>query len=311
MLKGLIHRSDLEYYTLFREVNDLYWKYGDEQVRWARGQALGLGPSFPLFTLAHGFLLFALNGFKWRSEFYVLGDDVVIMDDELALKYEEALRELDMPFSAAKTLRSSRMAEFAGYLFTPKGKFQIPKWKALRDDNILDLVRTWGPEAVDFLHPSDQPFVRWFASIPEPIGFGWNPHGLPLADRVAGLEEFLWPEPELVGDLWTDPFNVINRRLEYMSPWIRYSMRDFAKRAQDAITTLEQRVVEVVNESLPSYLSPWAKVLGKNLRSIGVSALPMAQPTRFTWKGSIPPLHRVKAAYWDHYVTHQRISSVG
>jgi len=52
-----------------------------------------------------------------RSPFAVLGDDVVIWDDNLAVAYKAFLSAWDIPFSPDKTLTSPRLFEFAKRLF--------------------------------------------------------------------------------------------------------------------------------------------------------------------------------------------------
>lgn len=63
-------------------------------VTWTRGQPLGLFPSFAAFALTHGLLLQGLLGKVWDNEFFILGDDVVILDRSLYEKYRDVLARL-------------------------------------------------------------------------------------------------------------------------------------------------------------------------------------------------------------------------
>jgi ribosomal protein RSM22 (predicted rRNA methylase) len=46
-------------------------------------------------------------------DYFLLGDDLVIMDDGVAQSYRRLLRAFDMPISEAKTYESSEFFEFA------------------------------------------------------------------------------------------------------------------------------------------------------------------------------------------------------
>jgi hypothetical protein len=62
---------------------------------------MGAYSSWPVFALTHGLLIGYLNRHSQARDvpFRVLGDDVVIYDDDLAVKYQKALAELDVPIS--------------------------------------------------------------------------------------------------------------------------------------------------------------------------------------------------------------------
>lgn len=160
-----------------------FWLCPDKKWRsLARGQAMGLGPSFPLFAMTHGFLIESLLGRKWSKEFFVLGDDLIILDDLLATKYQKALEDLKIPYSANKTLRSNRMAEFAGFLIEKDRVVHVPKWKGLNRSNCVDLCAA-RPDLIGLLPKPAQTIVRWVLSLPQPWGIGLNPDGLPFSER--------------------------------------------------------------------------------------------------------------------------------
>lgn len=48
-----------------------------------------------------------------RGLYVLLGDDIVIADDDIARAYQELLRELDIEISEAKTHVSPDLCEFA------------------------------------------------------------------------------------------------------------------------------------------------------------------------------------------------------
>lgn len=83
LLKSLFRNLD-DYIDLFEDLSRSNWTFQDTTIRWTKGQPLGLYPSFGSFALTHGLLLYYLNNFHHNDEFFVLGDDVLILNDSLA-----------------------------------------------------------------------------------------------------------------------------------------------------------------------------------------------------------------------------------
>ena len=88
---------------------------------YAAGQPMGLYGSFPLFHLTHYLLLEKLSiecGFLRSATmpFFVLGDDVIITDGSVASLYAMELESLGVEVSPSKTIQSSDVAEFAGFV---------------------------------------------------------------------------------------------------------------------------------------------------------------------------------------------------
>lgn len=168
-------------------VEEGWWEMPDgSRVKWTKGQPLGLGPSFPLFTISHGILLYILNEYSWSEDFYVLGDDVIILNDDLAERYRKELQRWEVGVSEAKSFHSCRLGQFAGVTYTNEGQFHVPKWRPLTRDSILDLAAWWYPGLTKGLPDHDE-IVR-ILGIPEPYGLGRNPDGKPLSDR---FDEYL------------------------------------------------------------------------------------------------------------------------
>lgn len=85
------------------------------QVCFVAGQPLGYHGSWPTFALSHHILMWWCTeqvhpGVRFTS-YAVLGDDVVIADQEVAKVYESALGGLGVTISSQKSLIGS--AEFA------------------------------------------------------------------------------------------------------------------------------------------------------------------------------------------------------
>lgn len=78
---------------------------------------MGMYSSWPAMALTHHFIVrvAALRaGLSANfNQYFLLGDDLVIYNDDVALKYKELLVTLDMPYSPEKTHTSFDVFEFA------------------------------------------------------------------------------------------------------------------------------------------------------------------------------------------------------
>lgn len=100
-----------------------------------RGQAMGLGPSFPLFSLTHNLILSGfcnMVGENPSETFRVLGDDVIINSKPVLDRYLQFLKEYEVPISQNKTFVSPSMGEFGGQVMLYGRNITPIKWKALR-----------------------------------------------------------------------------------------------------------------------------------------------------------------------------------
>lgn len=109
------------------------------------GQPMGLYGSFPLFALTHYALVCGLGnlGIHDGSEpFRLLGDDVIISSDYLAKQYRYVITSLGVDISATKTVKSSKVAEFAGFVGyrTNKSVATFRPYKHGTDKNIHNPV---------------------------------------------------------------------------------------------------------------------------------------------------------------------------
>jgi len=170
---------------LFESLSKSPWRYKDGFIRWKKGQPLGLYPSFASFALTHGILLFALNNYKHDGEFFVLGDDVVILSDVLHQKYMSLLTELQCPVSMDKCISSNVLCEFAGRVITTHSSLSSPKWRQPSDDSFIDFVKNIGPKAIGLLRKRQRDVIHRICYVPDFMGgLGFNPKGLPLAERM-------------------------------------------------------------------------------------------------------------------------------
>ena len=198
---------------LFQEVARLKWTYRDGTLSWARGQPLGLYPSFAIFALTHGAILLSLceelstnvlsGPYPSQPIFYVVGDDVVILDDELAKAYESKMADLEIPISKGKSIISDTLAEFTGEVITREHVFIPVKWRQVSTKSFADFIKVWGYEAIPLLPGHIRPVAEAYAEAPEPVGLGLNPRGKPLGER---LDKFL----ELYFDTFTPPISRVD-----------------------------------------------------------------------------------------------------
>lgn len=92
-----------------------------EPLQYEVGQPMGAYSSWSAFALTHHLVVFAAirrAGLpdSW-SNYKLLGDDIVIGNDQVALHYGNIMKELGCEFSEAKTFRSDNFFEFAKRLF--------------------------------------------------------------------------------------------------------------------------------------------------------------------------------------------------
>jgi hypothetical protein len=93
---------------------------------YAVGQPMGAYSSWALLALAHHAIVQYCHGLLgrqgWFEDYGIVGDDIVILDPELALRYREVMTELGVDISVDKSLISSLGTfEFCKRLVTPEG----------------------------------------------------------------------------------------------------------------------------------------------------------------------------------------------
>jgi hypothetical protein len=180
------------YVKLFRDVSRSSWRSDLGAIVWKKGQPLGFNPSFFTFTLTHGLVLLTLLGKRYNHEFFVLGDDVIILDRKLYEKYIDFLKTAGCPYAPDKTLISSELAEFAGKVVTSDSVYPQLKWRSVSDNNFLDLARLIGPRIRFLLSKKQNEILDVFAHIPDfvhPYGLNWSYPGSNLEKMIkSGLE---------------------------------------------------------------------------------------------------------------------------
>jgi signal recognition particle subunit SEC65 len=183
LLKRIFPKEDV---NLFEELSKSSWFMPNHgEIQWTRGQPLGLFPSFGAFALTHGVLLLGLLGKPWDNDFFILGDDVVILSDKLAEDYFQLMLSLGCPISTSKSLSSDSLCEFGGKIITPFNVVSQLKWRDVSDDSFLDIAKLLGPKSIGLFKPRQCKVIKLISEIPDFFGgMGWNPKGKPLEDRI-------------------------------------------------------------------------------------------------------------------------------
>lgn len=180
-------KEDLE---LWDETVKGTWLMPDRsEIRWTRGQPLGVYPSFFGFALSHHALVKSIT-----PEFYrILGDDIVI-DRKSGDRLKDLYREIGCKISEPKTINSSLMAEFAGKIILPDRILIQPKFRSPSDRNFIDYVQNLGPRALGFLRPRQRKVLKPFLEMPRslhPYACGFNPKGKTYEQRKAEAQPIL------------------------------------------------------------------------------------------------------------------------
>jgi len=246
MVLETIYGKDNSYVSLFRDVSRANWHSELGEIVWKRGQPLGFNPSFFTFTLTHGLLLLTLNGGKHDNEFFVLGDDVVILNKKLYEKYTSWLSAMGCPYAMDKTLVSNELAEFAGKVITPENVYPQLKWRKVSDDNFLDLARNIGPRIRLLLSKKQREILDVFSHIPDfihPYGLNWSYPGSNLEKMIGAGLELCFKErvlDSLTGlsshvhnQLYADYGTSTNDLLNYVdSTWIKQEVSTFDEKVK-------------------------------------------------------------------------------
>jgi hypothetical protein len=195
VLKALVHPRDHDFVNLWSDFCRGKWRYNNTYITWTKGQPLGMQTSFAAFALTHGFLLYFLlweiqrehcEGAcpGWNGEFFILGDDVVILNERLFRSYRKTLEILECPVSESKSIVSNDICEFAGKLYTNGLVIPQMKWKGISDDNFLDICRLLGRKSRSLLSSRQKAIFDRVANCYGGIGLNFSLPGDNLTKMV-------------------------------------------------------------------------------------------------------------------------------
>lgn len=115
-----------------------------KEILYGAGQPMGFYSSWTAFAVTHHFVV---QYAAWKegkpdfSDYLLLGDDIVIRDDDVARRYRSVLELLGVEISATKTLVSKDTFEFAKKVYH-KGEdiSPIPAWSLSLSNNSTELA---------------------------------------------------------------------------------------------------------------------------------------------------------------------------
>ena len=168
-----------DYEALEIVLNGTWWATDlNREIAWKVGQPLGYGPSFHLATLAHAMILDRIdlqeNGVRTEC-WQVVGDDVVICDQNVALRYKEEMTQLGVEINLEKSLISHKYAEFLGKLITREGVNPSTKVRIFSGhSHLIDALAFYGWNGWRHLNQR-QRHMAMDVFLPEHLGgLGWR-----------------------------------------------------------------------------------------------------------------------------------------
>lgn len=269
--------GDLPDIRLFEDISRSSWRCQEKLVspfmRWNRGQPLGLYPSFGCFTLSHGLLLWFLNGCCHNDDFFVVGDDVVILKEDLHDTYIKVLDEMGCPYSRDKSISSNELCEFAGKIVTSTMVYPQYKWREVSNDNFLEICRQLGCQSRSLLSNRQKRVFDRVKHLTLPYGLNFSYPGSNLEKMEAETKRVFEDKDTVVGSLMslssTIHHNVYDER-HFDNPQNLVSMDEALK----IIETFDEKVRSVLLKLLPEKLIATFLVHLKDLG--GLSGAPEA-----------------------------------
>jgi hypothetical protein len=181
----------LNWASFFERTSLLKWKTPFGDITYGAGQPMGLYGSFNIFALTHHAIVQTLCrdhnicDFNNTRPYRILGDDIIIVDDELARLYKDFIRNIGVEVSESKTITSSILAEFAGYIIFKKKYFKptkVPR-DGLSVNALISYIQTMGSNPLPKYHPLYE-VADLMTTLPEPYGAGFNPRGRKRLDML-------------------------------------------------------------------------------------------------------------------------------
>lgn len=147
-----------------------------EALAFTRGQPLGLGPSFFHYGIAHHSLVRGIC-MKLRKQkkngtfpYRILGDDIVIADDEVYMEYCKVLEEIGCKIAYSKSYSSKTYAEFAGYRILPHAMYRPGKWRRLDATNTISNAKFYKSNLKHEVSEQVKELLESVLSLPTDLG---------------------------------------------------------------------------------------------------------------------------------------------
>jgi hypothetical protein len=234
---------------LFLEISRLHWLTSEgDMIRWKRGQPLGLFPSFGTFTMTHGFLLWYLNNQSFNNDFFVLGDDVIILNNDLYCRYIDCLNTMSCPWSTEKSISSNKLGEFAGKLITSSSVIPMMKYKKLSNDNFLDICRLLGPRSRILLSKPQMKVYDDVCHLLPPFGLNFSYPGSNYSKMWEETQRMIKPSVAVVASLMglssVVRKNIYGKRIVQNVPVNLENLLEL-------LSTFDEKVVEALQSLVP------------------------------------------------------------
>lgn len=160
-------------------------------VKWNVGQPMGFGPSFHLATITHDHVVRFLGSTcdaDINDSYVIVGDDIAICDEKLALSYSRFMKTTEVAINMDKSIISSEFAEFCGKLITPSSVVPSVKTKMVTSqDQLMRLLDYYGSKGYNYLNEREQ---SWAIKAILPIemgGLGYSPEGMKYSEYLSVL----------------------------------------------------------------------------------------------------------------------------
>jgi len=274
--------GDVSSVRLFEEISRASWRTNGEgnlpfELTWKRGQPLGLYPSFAVFTLSHGLLLWYLNGCQHNDTFFVVGDDVVILSDELYNRYIKLLEQMNCPYSREKSISSANFCEFAGKIVTSSQVIPQMKWREISNDNFLDICRQLGCRSRSLLSNRQRRVFDKVKHCVLPYGLNFSFPGSNLKMMTEITNALFSPNDNVVGSLM-GLSSVVNHNVYGTHHLVNPQEHVDFSTVLGIISTFDEKVRSVLLKILPKDLVATFLVFLKDLG--GLSGVPEAVSNR-------------------------------
>lgn len=150
-------------------------------VRFGTGTGMGTPPSFPLASIANGYI-YAYSYSKVYGEYpnptnppqcQIVGDDAFIADYSVGRIYAETCNKMGLKINKSKSIVSNHTGEFCGKIITPNAVYD--KHKLIDTPNyssFVELAKYYGPDFPLYLQEEEDMLKLFdrFQDIPEPYG---------------------------------------------------------------------------------------------------------------------------------------------
>jgi hypothetical protein len=228
-----------------------------------------------VFTLTHGLVLWFLNACSHNDDFFVVGDDVLILSDDLYDKYIRFLQKAGCPWSSDKSITSSSLAEFAGKVITSDEVLPQMKWREMSNDNFLDIVMTLGPRARTLLTPRQKGVFDQVRDCLPPFGCNMSRPGDNYLSMFERTKQLMGERNERVSCSLMGLSSVMNTNVftsEFKDP---ASLVDW-QAALEILETFDEKV-KVVLLGLLGWVPYPAHGFASTPREMGNDSLPLEQ----------------------------------